>query len=76
MKLSVSLPEEDLGFVDEYVARTGAASRSAVIHEAIALLRSASLEDAYVLAWDEWEAGGNAEVWDTAVADGVVDASR
>lgn len=76
MKISVSLPDDDVGFVDEYVAQTGGASRSAAIHEAIALLRSASLEDAYVVAWDEWEADGEAELWDVTVGDGIADASR
>ncbi|MEV6605068.1 ribbon-helix-helix domain-containing protein [Kutzneria sp. NPDC051319] len=74
MKLSVSLPEEDVGFVDEYVKHTGSSSRSAAIHDAIALLRSASLEDAYLVAWQEWESDGEAEVWEIAVGDGVVDA--
>lgn len=74
MKISVSLPEEDVGFVDEYVERTGSSSRSAAIHDAIALLRNASLEDAYLVAWDEWESGGEADVWEIVVGDGVVDA--
>jgi Arc/MetJ-type ribon-helix-helix transcriptional regulator len=76
VKISVSLPDDDVGFVDEYVARTGGSSRSAAIHEAIALLRSASLEDAYVVAWDEWEDDGEAELWDATVGDGIADASR
>ena len=76
MKISVSLPEEDVGFVDEYMERTGSASRSAAIHDAIALLRNASLEDAYLVAWQEWESDGEADVWEIAVGDGGVDAQR
>jgi Arc/MetJ-type ribon-helix-helix transcriptional regulator len=76
MKISVSLPDEDVGFVDEYMARTGSSSRSAAIHEAIALLRNASLEDAYLVAWEEWESDGEADVWEVAVGDGVVGAQR
>jgi len=72
----VSLPDEDVGFVDEYMARTGSSSRSAAIHEAIALLRNASLEDAYLVAWEEWESDGEADVWEVAVGDGVVGAQR
>lgn len=35
MKLSVSLPEDVVGFIDEYARRHGMSSRSAVIHRAI-----------------------------------------
>jgi antitoxin MazE9 len=76
MKVSVSLPVDDVGFLDDYMARTGTSSRSAAIHDAIALLRNANLEDAYVVAWGEWESDGEAEIWDAAVGDGVADASR
>lgn len=72
----MSLPDEDIAFVDQYVARTGSSSRSAAIHDAIALLRNASLEDAYLVAWDDWEADGEAETWDVTVGDGIADASR
>lgn len=71
MKLSVSLPQEDVEFVDEYSARTGSASRSSVIHEAIALLRQASLQDAYAAAFDEWDGSDDTTLWDAAVADGT-----
>jgi Arc/MetJ-type ribon-helix-helix transcriptional regulator len=73
MKISVSLPDEDITFVDEYSAKTAAASRSAVIHAAIKLLRDAELEEAYVAAWDEWYASGDAEFWDATAGDGLTD---
>jgi Arc/MetJ-type ribon-helix-helix transcriptional regulator len=76
VKVSVSLPDDDIEFVDQYAARAGIASRSAVIHQAIGLLRSASLEDAYAAAWSEWEASGDATLWNATVADGIVDAER
>src|SRR6266540_1438458 len=84
MKLSVSLSQEDVEFVDEYSARTGSASRSSVIHEAIALLRQASLQDAYAAAFDEWDDSddtvadgtGNAADVTGGAADGPADASR
>jgi Arc/MetJ-type ribon-helix-helix transcriptional regulator len=76
VKLSVSLPDEDVTFLDEYAARAGTGSRSAVIHRAIGLLRSANLEEAYARAWDEWETGEDAALWDTTVADGILDAAR
>lgn len=53
MKLSVSLPDEDVAFIDEYAAKTGVPSRSSVIHQGLALLRAATLERAYDQAWQE-----------------------
>ncbi|MCP3765394.1 MULTISPECIES: ribbon-helix-helix domain-containing protein [Streptomyces] len=72
MKISVSLPQEDLAFVDEYAARTEAESRSAVIHTAIGLLRQAQLEREYTEAFAEWDGSQDAGLWDRASGDGVV----
>ncbi|HEX6076598.1 MAG TPA: ribbon-helix-helix domain-containing protein [Micromonosporaceae bacterium] len=76
MKLSVSLPEDDVAFVDEYSEKTGMTSRSSVIHKAIGLLRETSLQDAYAMAFEEWETVGESRLWDEAVGDGIVDATR
>jgi Ribbon-helix-helix protein, copG family. len=76
MKLSVSLPDDDVTFVDEYARRRGSSSRSSVVHHAIELLRMAELEEAYVDAWDEWEQSGQAESWDATAGDGIADAAR
>ncbi|MFZ0089117.1 MAG: ribbon-helix-helix domain-containing protein [Solirubrobacteraceae bacterium] len=70
MKLSVSLPDEDVEFLDEY-ARARAGSRSGAVHEAIDTLRQAGLAEAYEQAWDEWDAGGEAEAWEPAAGDGL-----
>lgn len=66
----MSLPEEDLAFVDEYAANTGTPSRSAVLRKAIRLLRSVELGSAYELAWDEWRNAEDSEVWEHAVGEG------
>jgi Arc/MetJ-type ribon-helix-helix transcriptional regulator len=71
MKISVSLPEEDVEFLDEYGKKLGIDSRSAVIQRAVRLLRSTGLGPAYAAAFEEWEASGEAEIWDSAVADGI-----
>jgi Arc/MetJ-type ribon-helix-helix transcriptional regulator len=71
MKLSVSLPDEDVAFIDEYAARSGAQSRSSVIHHGISLLRMANLENAYTEAWSEWAADTESDSWETASADGL-----
>jgi Arc/MetJ-type ribon-helix-helix transcriptional regulator len=76
MKIGISIPDEDLAFIDEYAARVKARSRSAVLHQAIGLLRSADLEDAYAAAWEEWDSGDDVELWDVTSADGTTDATR
>ena len=70
MKLSVSLGEEDVAFLDRYAAEAKIGSRSAVLHRAIDLLRASELETAYQAAWDEW-AEEEAPVWEITVGDGV-----
>jgi Arc/MetJ-type ribon-helix-helix transcriptional regulator len=74
VKISVSLPDDDLAFVDEYAARTGAGSRSSVIHQAIGLLRLSELEESYAETWREWDASEDARLWRAIVADGIGDA--
>lgn len=76
MKISVSLPEEDVEFVDHYLRQHRSASRSSVIHQAITLLRESGLENAYANAWEEWETEGEADMWDVTAPDGVLDAAR
>jgi Arc/MetJ-type ribon-helix-helix transcriptional regulator len=71
MKLSVSLIDEDVAFIDEYARTHSAASRSAVLHEAVDLLRASQLSDAYAAAWDEWASEEDARLWDAAVGDGL-----
>jgi Arc/MetJ-type ribon-helix-helix transcriptional regulator len=71
MKVSVSLPDEDVVFLDAYAATQGYASRSAVLHKAVRLLRASELGPAYEDAWSEWSESGEGELWDIAVADGL-----
>ena len=66
-KLSISLPEEDVAFLDEL----NADSRSAAVHAAIELARSLSLVDDYTAAYDEWVGSGEAELWDAVAGDGL-----
>ena len=71
MKVSVSLPEEDVEFLDEYARAQGFGSRSAALHKAVSLLRAAQLSSAYEDAWTEWESAGEAAVWVATAADGL-----
>lgn len=76
MKLSVSLPDQDIAFIDSYAADQGVESRSAVLQRALRLLRATELTDAYEEAWAEWTSTGESAVWDIAAADGLTDAAR
>lgn len=76
MKLSVSLPEEDVAVLDEYARSSGLRSRSAALQHAIRLLRNADLEDEYAAAWDEWDTTGERRAWEGTAGDGITDAPR
>jgi Arc/MetJ-type ribon-helix-helix transcriptional regulator len=71
MKVSVSLPGDDVQFLDAYAREQGLESRSAALHRAVRLLRTAELGGGYEAAWDEWAAEGEAELWDSTTGDGV-----
>jgi len=71
MKLSISLPDEDVKFLDAYAKEQGFASRSAVLHRAVRLLRAAELGPAYEDAFAEWEQSGAAADWEITVGDGL-----
>ena len=71
MKISVSLPDQDVEFLDACVEAHGFASRSAVVHKAVRLLKASELGPAYEDAWDEWEAAGDAAAWEPTTADGL-----
>lgn len=76
MKLSVSLPDQDVAILDEFARATGLPSRSAALHHAVGMLRLPELERDYEAAWNEWEASGDHEAWDLTTGDGIADAAR
>ena len=71
MKVSVSLPHEDLEFLDAYTKKSGLESRSAALQRAVRLLRSSELSQAYAAAWEEFDPDGDAALWETTVGDGI-----
>lgn len=75
MKLSVSLPAEDVALLDEYARTSGLPSRSAAVQHAIGLLRHADLEQDYAAAWKDWESSGERAAWEGTVGDGLTDAT-
>jgi len=73
MKVSVSLPSEDVEYLDAYAREQRLGSRSAALHKAVRLLRAAELGADYESAWEEWEAAGEAEAWERTASDGLRD---
>lgn len=71
MKLSVSLPDEDVDYLDRYAAARGISSRSAAVQRAIRFLRASELGASYEQAWTEWADGGEDDRWDVTSADGI-----
>ena len=70
MKVSVSLPDEDVDFLGAYTSSQGSASRSAVVHKVVRLLRASELAAGYEDAWQHW-AAGEAEAWEPTASDGL-----
>jgi Arc/MetJ-type ribon-helix-helix transcriptional regulator len=71
MKVSVSLPEVDVEFLDAYARTEGYPSRSAVLQKAIRLLRATELTNPYQEAWGEWAASREASNWEVTIGDGL-----
>ena len=71
MKVSVSLPDEDVEFLDTYAQAQGLPSRSAVLHKAVRLLRGAELAPAYEDAFASWEDSEDATDWDVTTGDNL-----
>lgn len=76
MKLSVSLPAEDVAVLDEFVRSRGLPSRSSALQHAVRMLRLPDLEQDYDTAWREWEASDDHAAWTATSADGIADAAR
>ena len=71
MKLSISLREEDVRFLDDYARTRDLKSRSAVVRAALHLLRAKALARDYAAAWDEWVGGDDDAAWDRSATDGL-----
>ena len=76
MKVSVSLPGEDVEYLDQYAVEQGLGSRSAALLRAVRLLRVSELGASYESAWEEWSSSGDAEGWEATAADGLAGGVR
>lgn len=70
-KLSVSLAPADVAFIDTIAVQYDG-NRSAAIHELVRLAREMDAIDDYAAAFEEWEASGDEQAWDSAVGDGLM----
>jgi metal-responsive CopG/Arc/MetJ family transcriptional regulator len=71
MKLSVSLPDEQVMALDRLAAEQGLPTRSAAVQRAVALYVIDGLQAEYDKAFEEWEASGEAAVWESVAGDGL-----
>ncbi|MFS0895103.1 ribbon-helix-helix domain-containing protein [Microbacterium sp. 179-I 3D3 NHS] len=70
MKVSLSLSESDVAFLDTEQLSGRYASRSAAVQDAVRMLRESRLADAYAQAFDE----SYDKEWDSAASDGLASA--
>lgn len=73
MKLSISLSDEDVAFLDHEIALGHMASRSAGVQEALRELREQRLDAEYDDAWQEWNGSEDQVLWDSTSGDGLVE---
>ncbi len=71
VKLSVSVDQDFLPFIERYQQDHTVRTKSEVIERALKLLRKAELEAAYRAAGREWREHPDAALWENTVADGL-----
>ncbi|KQR11871.1 ribbon-helix-helix domain-containing protein [Cellulomonas sp. Leaf334] len=71
MKLSVSLSDNDVHLLDDYVRTHAGSTRSSALREALQLLRERELSDQYELAFAEWDQSADSDLWDAVAGDGA-----
>ena len=65
----MSIPDQDVEFLDHYATVHRFPSRSAALQRAIRLLRASELTESYAAAFAEWSEDPDSDAWDTATAD-------
>lgn len=68
-KLSVSIDQQLLTFLEDYQQKYHIKAKSEVISEALRLLREKELESQYAAAMQEWKQ--EYEVWEAVTGDGL-----
>ena len=70
--MSVSIPDEDVEFLDAYVRNHRAPSRSSAVQCAIRLLRASELGSDYAKSFAEWSDSPDSEAWGAGTGDGFI----
>ena len=70
VKVSISLSEADVAFLDQQTLAGTFDSRSAAVQAAVNLLRQGELADAYAAAFAEWSEEDD-HAWDASASDGL-----
>jgi len=73
MKLSVSLPEDDVRFIDAYSRDAQLNSRSAAIQKAVQSLRESLLAEEYDQMFSDSGYLAETDAWNSTAADGLDD---
>lgn len=71
MKLSVSLPQPQIDFLDHYQRQHRLDSRSEVLQLALKLLQERALEEEYRAAGEEWQNSEDAALWEALSGEGL-----
>ena len=71
MKVSVSLPDDDVRYLDTYAQQRRLGSRSAALQQAVRLLRASELGAEYENAWEEWDRTDEDDAWERVSGDGL-----
>ena len=71
IKLSISLPAEEIAFMDGYAHSQGIKSRSGVVRAALRNLRTSELADSYASAWADSDDEEDRD-WDRSLSDGLM----
>ncbi len=70
-KVSITLRPDLMRFLETYQTQNRLESRSAVIHQALEMLRSETLAAEYREASQAWDASPDSEIWDRSAGDGL-----
>jgi hypothetical protein len=71
VKLSVSVDQGFVPFIERYQHNHTVRTKSEVVERALELLRKAELEQAYKEAAQDWLENPDAALWENTVGDGI-----
>ena len=76
MKVSVSLPDEDVEFLDRYAASSGHRLSIRRTPQGRPPAQGDGVGPAYEQAWADWASDDDSDLWETTTGDGLADAAR